>query len=28
VDNKGAYGVVHCIKGGSPARVNSFLALS
>lgn len=28
VDNKGDYNVVQCIKGGRPARVNSFPALS
>lgn len=28
VDNKGAYDVVYCIKGGTVATVNSFPALS
>lgn len=28
LDNKGAYDVVHCIKGGASARVNTFPALS
>lgn len=28
MDNKGAYDIVDCIKGGTVARVNSFPALS